>query len=143
MTPRECTGLTSMQQFGCTLWYSTDSVVVVLQKAFRSHTLRTTTCSSVEHLGVQLTSCMNKVPESSRGVQCEGLPRKTDQFQLDPTQSSALGRWCYHVSSVSSHCIRSLFQHLQTCDQPIQALSRMHTIHHLHSCNHPTHHSYG
>ena len=60
--------------------------------------------------------------EPSRGVQCQGLPKKIDQFLLDLTQSCAPGRWC---DRMSSPCTREVLRHLPTCDQPLLALSRM------------------
>ena len=84
------------------------------------------TLTSVEQDGVKLsrsTGCMDNEPESSRDIPCQGLPLKTDQFQLDSTQSSAPRRQCDRVSSVSSPRTREVLWHLMTCDQHLLSLS--------------------
>ena len=48
----------------------------------------------------QPTDCMDNEPELSLDVKCKGMPRNTDQFRLNPTQSCAPGRGCDQVSSV-------------------------------------------
>ena len=52
-----------------------------------------------EHHGVQPTGYMDNDLEPSRGIRCQDIFRKTDQFRLDPTQSCAPGLRCDLVSS--------------------------------------------
>ena len=70
--------------------------------------------SSMEHHGVQPTSCMDNKKEPSHGILCYGLSRKTDQFRLVPIQSCAHGRRCDWVSPVSSPHTQDVLQYLTT-----------------------------
>ena len=79
--------------------------------------------------------------DPSHGVPCQGLLRETDQFRLDPTKSSAPGRLCDRVSSVSTPHILEVRQHLLPRNRHLLALTCMPTYHHLHSCPHQIHHS--
>ena len=66
---------------------------------------------------MQPIGCMDNDPEPSRGVPCQCLLWKTDQFRLDPTQSCAPRKRCDRVSSPRT-C--KVLWHLPIYDQPLQ-----------------------
>ena len=110
------------------------SIILISTTTPTTATTTSTTTASVENHGVQSTGCMDIEPEPSHSVPCWGLPRKSDQFRLDPTQSYPPGRRCDRVWSVSPPCTREVLRHFPTCDQSLLVLPRMLTIHHLHPC---------
>ena len=78
----------------------------------------------------------------SRGAPCEGLPRLTDQFRLDPIKYCALGFRCDRESSVYHVALEKCSGISRYATNPL-FLSRMHAIYRLHPYRHTTHHIHG
>ena len=81
---------------------------------YLTHTHNST--ASVEHIVVQPTGCMDIALEPSRGIVCQGLPRKTDQLRVNPTQTFAPRSRCHQCHT------QAVLRHLSTCDQPYPEL---------------------
>ena len=64
-------------------------------------------------------------------------------YYVHTFQSYAPERWCDRLSSVYHLALGKCSGNGPTCDQPLLALSGMHTNHHLHPCPHPNHRSHG
>ena len=75
--------------------------------------------------------CSQQAAWNSNRHMHQGLSWKTGQFRRHPNQSCAPGRLCDRVSSVSSLHTHEVFLHLPAHDQPLLALSPIHTNHHL------------
>ena len=65
---------------------------------------------------------------------------RVDNNNTEHHMSCIPGRQCDRVTSVSSPLNRKVLWHFPTCDKPFLAMSRMHSIHHLHPCPHQSYH---